>query len=189
VGNLEPYQGVDLLLEAMPIARQKVQDFDLIIAGGTDASIAAYRAKAQSLGVANCTHFIGRWPSDRLAELLAEADILTAPRIRGINTPMKIFPYMHSGKPLLATDLRTHNQILDDSLAMLAPADPLGFAQGMVRLLQNPSLRQKLGAAGREYVKRNHTYDAHAKRVNQLYDFVKEACGPSAPSVNAESPA
>jgi len=177
VGNLEPYQGVDLLLEAMPIAKQQTNHFDLVIAGGSDASIAAYRAKAQSLGVADCTHFIGPWPNERLGELLAEADILTAPRIRGINTPMKIFPYMHAEKPLLVTDLITHNQVLDNSVAMLAPADPAGFAAGLIRLLEDEALRTQLGHAGRAYVERKHTFTAHQQRVDALYDYVKRIVG------------
>lgn len=44
-------------------------------------------------------HFFGPKPLKKLDHYLADADILVAPRIKGVNTPMKIFPYMHSGKP------------------------------------------------------------------------------------------
>lgn len=173
VGNLQAYQGVDLLLEAFQRVRDRSVDLDLVIAGGTDDQIAKYEAMARSLGCDDRTHFIGPWPANRLGELLGDADILTAPRIKGINTPMKIFPYLHSGRPVLVTDLPTHTQILDHSVAMLAPPEPDGFADAMVRLANDADLRNRLGEAGRAFVERNHTFDAHQRRVHHLYDFLE----------------
>jgi len=169
VGNLEPYQGVDLLLDALALAAPQVEQVDLVIAGGSSEHIEAYTKRAESLGVAERVHFLGPWPARKLGELLAEADILTAPRIRGINTPMKIFPYLHSGRPVLATALPTHTQILSDSLCVLAPADPPGFAQGMVALASDASLRARIGASGKAFVEENHTFAAHRRRVDRLY--------------------
>jgi len=173
VGNLEPYQGVDLLLESAGIAMTAHSSFTLVIAGGDAQAIAAYTRKAERLGIAERTRFLGPWPADRLGALLAEADILTAPRIRGINTPMKVFPYLHSGKPLLATDLPTHTQILDQSVALLAAPDPASFAAGMLRLLDDRELRIRLGAAGRAFVEEGHTFAAYEVRLNRLYDHVE----------------
>jgi len=174
VGNLQAYQGIDLLLKAFERALAAGADLDLVIAGGSDDDIEAYQAMARSLGCEDRTHFIGHWPASRLGALLAEADILTAPRMKGINTPMKVFPYLHSGLPVLVTDLPTHTQILDDSVAMLAPPEPDGFAEAIVRLARDAELRQRLGEAGRAFVERNHTFDAHVRRVHQLYDFLEE---------------
>jgi glycosyltransferase involved in cell wall biosynthesis len=177
VGNLEPYQGIDLLLESTAVAAGYVDDFAVVIAGGDDKAIASYERKAKALGVEDRTHFIGAWPLTRIGELISEADILTAPRIRGINTPMKVFPYLHSGKPVLVTDLITHSQILDDSVAFLAPADPEGFGRAMARLVADPELRARLGAAGRAFVQHGHTYEAYSKRLNRLYDSVARRIG------------
>lgn len=175
VGNLKPYQGIDLLLKAFPRALAAGADLDLVIAGGSDEDVEAYEATARSLGCDDRTHFIGHWPASRLGALIDEADILTAPRIKGINTPMKVFPYLHSGLPVLVTDLPTHTQIFDDSVAMLAPPEPEGFADAIVRLAEDAGLRQRLGAAGRAFVEGNHTFDAHVRRVHALYDFLERA--------------
>jgi glycosyltransferase involved in cell wall biosynthesis len=94
--------------------------------------------------------------------------------MKGINTPMKVFPYLHSGLPVLVTDLPTHTQILDDSVAMLAPPEPEGFAEAIVSLARDAELRQRLGEAGRAFVEGDHTFDAHVRRVHQLYDFLEE---------------
>ncbi len=148
-----------------------------MVAGGSASLGAQYRSKARALGIESRSHFIGPWPARKLGELLAEADILTAPRIRGINTPMKVFPYLHSGRPVLATALPTHTQILDETVCELAPADPEGFARAILRLARDPDRRNRLGAAGRAFVERNHTWAAHRERVNALYQAASRALG------------
>jgi glycosyltransferase involved in cell wall biosynthesis len=110
-----------------------------------------------------------------LDEYLADADILTAPRTKGINTPMKIFPYMHSGKALLVTDLPTHSQILTSDVCVLAAPEPQAFADAIVELASDRELRERLGRAGRAFVEAEHTFEAHARRVNALYDHVDRA--------------
>lgn len=172
VGNLEMYQGIDLLLEAFAHVTPHI-DCDLVLAGGTQESIRKYREKSRRLRIDRQTHFIGPWPASRLGELLSQADILAAPRIRGINTPMKVFPYMHSGRAVLVTALPTHTQILNDSVCELAPPDPEGFADAIIRLARDDERRQKLGAAGRHFVQTHHTFPAHQQRVDELYSYVE----------------
>ena len=172
VGNLEAYQGIDLLLESFVHVTPHI-DCDLVVAGGTPESIHKYSEKAHQLGIDRQTHFIGPWPANRLGELLSQADILAAPRIRGINTPMKVFPYMHSGRAVLVTALPTHTQILNNSVCELASADPKSFADAIIRLARGEERREKLGAAGRRFVQTHHTFAAHQQRVDELYRYVE----------------
>ena len=172
-GNLESYQGIDLLLDSFALAAQRSDGMDLVVIGGDPDDIAKYRSKAEQLGVSQRTHFIGPRPLEVLDSYLAEADVLVAPRIRGVNTPMKVFPYLHSGRPVLVTDLPTHSQILTSEVAMLAPAEPRGFAEAILKLIGDPQLRRDLGERGRAFAEANHTFPAHARRVNELYDFVE----------------
>jgi glycosyltransferase involved in cell wall biosynthesis len=173
-GNLEPYQGIDLLLDSFSLASRQTKKVDLVIIGGADGDIQFYKEKASILGIDNRTHFLGPKPFNQLDEFLAEADILVAPRIRGINTPMKVFPYLHSGKPVLLTDLYTHNQILTNNEACLAPANPIGFSKGILDLVENESLRRRLGKNGREFVEKNHTYSSHQKRLHGVYNWIEK---------------
>jgi len=164
---------VGLLLEGFAEAHQNGTMASLIIAGGSDEHITEYKARASSLGLSGVAHFIGRWPVAQLGELLAQADVLTAPRTRGVNTPQKIFPYMHSGKAVLLTRLPTHTQIVDDSVCMLADPTPRAFATAIDQLATDADLRARLGAAGRAFVERDHVYPAHRARVDRLYDHVE----------------
>jgi glycosyltransferase involved in cell wall biosynthesis len=181
VGNLEPYQGIDLLLESFQVATKEDTDLTLVIAGGTLRHIKKYHKKAERLGIAPRTHFIGPWPASRLSELLLQSDILVVPRIRGVNTPMKIFPFMHSGRAVLATRLPTHTQLVDDTLVYLAPANPEEFGRSLVTLASDGDLRERLGEAACRFVQENHVFSAHQERVDRLYDWV-EAAGSSAES-------
>ena len=178
-GNLEKYQGIDLLLESFQLACEKDHDLNLVIVGGVDESIQNYRVKARRLRIETRTHFLGPKSFNELDEYLAEADILVSPRIRGVNTPMKIFPYLHSGNPVLVTDLRTHNQLLTPKEAYLAPANPVGFSRGILDLLQNEELRKKLGENGRAFVERNHTYPDHQRRLHGVYDWIEARIKPA----------
>ncbi|MEM6457953.1 MAG: glycosyltransferase [Planctomycetota bacterium] len=179
VGNLEAYQGVDLLLGGYELALRQQADLELVIVGGSDADLAAYRRKVERRGLAGRAHLLGRWPAARLDEVLAEADILASPRVRGINTPQKIFPYLHSGRPVLMTDLLTHNQVVDNSVCRLAAPTPAAFASAMKELADDAGLRARLGAAGRAFVEAGHVYAAHRRRVDRLLDGVaaRHACG------------
>ncbi len=173
-GNLEEYQGIDLLVDSFPYAAKVDPSVQLVIIGGEKQDIDFYSQKADSLGIGDNVHFLGPKPFDRLDEYLADADILVAPRIKGVNTPMKIFPYMHSGKPVLLTKLYTHTQIVTDNEACLANPNPKDFGKAILDLATDPELRQRLGTNGKLFVEKNHVYSAHKKRVDELYDWVKE---------------
>ncbi len=171
-GNLESYQGVDLLVESFPYVVKENDDVQLVIIGGTPEDISYYQNKTADLGVQSRVHFLGPKPFSELDTYLAEADILAAPRTKGVNTPMKIFPYMHSGKPVILTKLYTHTQIVTSNEAYLADATPQLFAKGILELAGSPELRARLGKNGRAFVEKDHVYSAHKRRVDELYDWI-----------------
>ena len=77
-GNLEEYQGVDLLIESFPYALEQEDNIDLVIIGGVPKDIEYYKKKAADLGLKERVHFLGPKPFEQLAEYLADADILVA---------------------------------------------------------------------------------------------------------------
>ncbi|MGL5082081.1 MAG: glycosyltransferase [Microcoleaceae cyanobacterium] len=172
VGNLEGYQGIDLMLEGFAMALRQDSTLDLVIIGGEPDSIAHYRQKAAQLGAGHKVHFMGPRPAKHLSSYLSQADILVSPRTKGKNTPMKIYSYLDSGKAVLATNLLTHTQVLNDQVSQLAEPSPESFASGMVTLAQDVALRQELGLAGQQLVQEKHSYRAFHKTVSELYDWL-----------------
>ncbi len=172
VGNLEFYQGIDLLLESFTLLQNHSTRPHLVIIGGDSDLIAAYRTRARDLGCSSAVSFLGPRPVAKLNEYLAAADILVSPRIAGNNTPMKIYSYLHSGKALVATDLPTHRQVLDEEVAVLVPCEPNGFAQGIQTLLEAPTLRHTIGHCAHNRAERLYTLSAFETQLSVLYDEV-----------------
>lgn len=168
IGNLEPYQGVGLLIDGFarvstnPPAR-------LVIVGGNDAHISEYRSRAHRLGVSSRVTFLGPRPLQDLGRYLRQATVVVSPRTQGINTPMKVYSYLDSGRPLLATRLPTHTQVIDDRTAMLVTPSPEGIADGLQRLLLDPALCEQLAAAAREEVSRRFSPAASARKLREFY--------------------
>lgn len=173
-GNLESYQGVDLLLDAFAIASVSDRRLRLVIIGGNPGHVRNCRERIEALGLVGRGFAAGPRPFDGLHRYLADADVLACPRVRGVNTPMKIFPYLHSGKPLLATALPTHTQILTEEIAKLASPTPAAFSEALVELARDPVERARLGEEGYAFVERNHTFAAHRERLDAAYDWLRE---------------
>ncbi len=131
VGNLERYQGIDLMLDGFRHALYRVPDASLVIVGGRDEDIQHYQGVAARLGIRPKVHFLGPRPVNVLPSLLRQADVLVSPRVKGLNTPMKIYSYLDSGTAVLATRLRTHTQVLDDRSAYLVDPEPEAFGAGL----------------------------------------------------------
>jgi glycosyltransferase involved in cell wall biosynthesis len=173
VGNLERYQGIDLLLDSFKLVLAHVSEARLVIIGGAPEHIEQYQRCSQQLGIDLHVHFIGKRPVDDLAHYLAQADILVSPRVQGNNTPMKLYSYLDSGKALLATDLPTHTQVLNGRVAWLAAPVAQDFSQGMLYLIQDQELRERLGVEAQALVAKQHTYEAFSAKLTGLYDWLQ----------------
>lgn len=179
VGNLQPYQGIDLLLEGFARAGERAGAASLVVIGGTEADVEAYRQQAEALGIGGRAHFLGPRPVEQLAGYLEQADILVSPRVTGTNTPMKLYSYLESGRPVLATALPTHTQVLDETVAVLAAPTPDGVAAGLVRLVQDAGLCERLGEAGRALVVSKYSHRAYEATVDDLLEHLAAQVGRS----------
>jgi glycosyltransferase involved in cell wall biosynthesis len=103
---------------------------------------------------------------------LEQADILLSPRIKGQNTPMKIYSYLASGKPVVATAISSHTQVLEPSCAMLVRPEVADFTRGLRELLDDQNLRSKMGIAGAEKAEKDHTYEAFERKLREAYGYL-----------------
>jgi glycosyltransferase involved in cell wall biosynthesis len=173
VGNLEHYQGIDLLLEGFRHTLEQMQEARLVIVGGREDDIARYGERAAALGIHQAVYFLGPRPVSALGGLLREADVLVSPRLKGLNTPMKIYSYLDSGTAVLATRLRTHTQVLDDRIAYLVEPEPMALGAGLATLLKDGSLRERLAACAKERVQREFTPEAARRKLASFYAMVE----------------
>ncbi len=169
VGNLEKYQGIDFLLESFKELLKRKSDVNLIIIGGTTESIKNYTQLAEELAIDSRVFFIGPRPVELLGGYLSQADILVSPRIEGVNTPMKIYSYMGSGIPLVATRIKSHTQVLDDNTAFLADPDPEKMAEVLNKAIINQDLAQKVAYAARKLVDKEYSRSAFKNKLTGFY--------------------
>jgi len=177
VGNFEKYQGIDLLLEGIQHVLAKKLRIHLVLIGGSELDIELYKKKSGTLGINKHTHFLGPRSVDQLAFFLKQADILVSPRIKGGNTPMKIYSYIDSGKPVIATNLPTHTQVLDKNIAVLVEPDPKAMARGLISLIKNAEYARNLARSARERAKKDFSFESFQKKLLDFYSFVEDKIG------------
>jgi glycosyltransferase involved in cell wall biosynthesis len=170
-GNFEPYQGLDLLLEAAA----RVEQAQFVFMGGERREIEAMRARAVWGGAAERCVFAGKRPPAELPAFLALADVLVSPRSRGENTPFKVYTYMASGRPLVATRIPTHTQLLDDGLAILVEPTPEGLARGIADTLADPEAARRRADRARAVIERDYSPARYADKVRGAYDTIVRA--------------
>lgn len=173
IGNLEHYQGIDLLLRAFSLFHKKCNDAILVIVGGARPDIERYQAKAIRYGIDEFVRFTGPRPLSMMAGLFRQADVLVSPRISGVNTPMKIYSYLQSGKPILATDLPTHTQVLTPDVALLVAPSARRFAEAMRRLADDPELGQLLARRAAALAEETYSLPVFERSAYELYQWLE----------------
>ncbi len=168
VGNLQRYQGVEQAVRAMAQLPPAL-DITLVLIGGTPADVARVRALVHELHVQERVYLLGPRPLAQLGGFLAQADILVSPRARGSNTPMKIYSYMSSGIPILATRIASHTQVLDENCALLVEPNPQALATGFATLATDGAMRVRLGAAARRRAAERYSVEAFRRKVTAAY--------------------
>ena len=168
VGNLQRYQGVEQAVRAMAHVPQAA-DLTLVLIGGAEEDVARMRTLVRKLHLEERVYLLGPRPLAQLSGFLAQADILLSPRLRGSNTPMKIYSYMNSGTAILATRILSHTQVLDDESALLVESHPQALAQGLATLAADEALRARLGAAARRRARERYSLEAFREKVCAAY--------------------
>jgi glycosyltransferase involved in cell wall biosynthesis len=168
-GTFESYQGIELLLRSVALVRPAFPNARYVLVGGKPEQVEKQRLLAQKLGIAEMVCFVGQRPLEEMPQYMALADILLSPRSEGTNTPLKLYTYLRSGKPILATDIYSHSQILTSHMAMLVPPTQEGLARGALELLNDPELAQHLGAYGQSVAEKNYSWPAFLEKNSHAY--------------------
>lgn len=174
-GTFEAYQGLDLLLRAFVRVRSADERAHLLLVGGRPTQLARYRALAESLGCDRSVSFTGTVHPSRIPGYVQASDLIVSPRCSGTNTPLKIYEYMRSNRPLVATDLPTHTQVLNSDVACLVPPNQEGIAEGILRLLSDPRLASRLAEAAARKAEHQFSDAAYARKVNGFYERLLKA--------------
>ncbi|HUH29946.1 MAG TPA: TIGR04063 family PEP-CTERM/XrtA system glycosyltransferase [Rhodanobacter sp.] len=173
-GSFYAYEGLDILLRAMPLVLRAAPQVRLLLLGGGPQE-AALKALAAQLGLGHAVHFVGRVPHGEMTRYYSAMDVMVYPRISRrlteLVTPLKPLEAMAMGKLVAASDVGGHRELIRDGHnGHLFPAgSDVGLAQCLIKLLQAPAGWAQVLTNGREFVERERTWSASVARYRAVY--------------------
>lgn len=171
-GHLYPWKGAGVVLAALA-ALPGVRG---LIVGGhrAESDLETNKREAARLAIADRVRFTAAVPPADVAGLLAEADVLVLPNTSThlsarYTSPLKLFEYLAAGKPIVASDLPSIREVLEDGRnAVLAPpGDPAALAVAIARVLADPALAGRLARQAFDDAAR-YTWARRAERIEEL---------------------
>lgn len=167
-GTFEPYQGLDLVVRAAERVCDRRSDVHFVLVGGTAAQIAELRSLARAVGADGHVTLRRRVPPEDVFLYHEIADVLITARTRGTNTPLKIYQYLRASRPVVATEIRAHTQVLDETCAELVPPTATGLAEGVLRVLASRERRRSLKSGAERLCRERYSEEAYLSRLRGI---------------------
>jgi PEP-CTERM/exosortase A-associated glycosyltransferase len=175
IGSFYAYEGLDLLLAALPRMATHLPDIRVLLVGGGPQET-ALKAQARSLGLEDKVVFTGRVPHQEVQRYYDLVDVLAYPRhsmrLTELVTPLKPLEAMAQGRVLVASDVGGHKELIEDgktgALFRAGNAESLGDA--IIRLLAERDRWPAIRAAGRKFVEEERNWRSSVARYQAVYE-------------------
>jgi glycosyltransferase involved in cell wall biosynthesis len=172
LGTLKPWHDVATLMRAIAFLRRQTAAPHLLVVGdGPERDRLEELARSEE--IAEATTFTGAVPHDRVASYVSAFDVAVVPyrRMRGFYfSPLKLFECLAAGRPVVAADVGDMGHCIrhGETGLLYPPGDTEALAAAISALLRDRARARELGQAGREHVRRHHTWDRSARLVVEL---------------------
>jgi len=179
LGSYYAYEGLDLLIEALPLILERAPDVKLLLVGGGPQE-ANLKAQATALNLADKVVFVGRVPHSEVNRYYDLVDLLAYPRhamrLTDLVTPLKPLEAMAQGRLLIASDVGGHQELIEDGhTGMLFRAgDVADLADKALAALNLPDGGATLRTHGRQFVESERNW---AKSIANYQDIYARALG------------
>jgi glycosyltransferase involved in cell wall biosynthesis len=171
-GTLESYQGIHILIRAFQYVIQQDPDAFLLIVGGTPQQVDEYCSLADRCGIGQHCHFTGRVVQSLAKYYSNHADVQISSRVSGTNTPLKVYEQLERGIPIVATDIYSHTQVLNNEVAFLVEPTHEGMAQGIIQALTNHEEAQRRAENARTLYETRYSRRVYKEKMRQLFDYL-----------------
>ncbi|MDN3652428.1 glycosyltransferase, exosortase A system-associated [Thalassotalea ponticola] len=174
IGSFFKYEGLSYLVDAMVPLLRKRKDVHLLLVGGGNER-ANLLEQIVKLRLAEHVTFVDRVSADQVARYYSLADVMIYPResirLTELVTPLKPLEAMAQNKPVIASDIGGHRELIDDGkTGFLVPAqNARALAAKIVEVLDNPEALETVKANGLEYVTKQRTWDVTAAQYVDAY--------------------
>lgn len=175
IGSFYAYEGLDLLVRAMPALLQARPDTCLLLVGGGPQE-SALKAQVQALGLEQAVVFTGRVPHQVVARYYDLVDVLAYPRhsmrLTELVTPLKPLEAMAQGKLFVASEVGGHRELIQHGkTGMLFQADDApALARALLDLLNQPETWGALRQQGRHFVASVRNWRNSVARYRPVYE-------------------
>lgn len=173
--TMETEKGIGCLIKALKILKKNNPSIALCLVGGQQSDILKYQELTKRLGLTKQdVIFTGQVQHHLIPFYLKSFDVLVMPfpwtkHYAYYMSPLKMFEYMASQRPIIASDLPSIREILDKRNAILIkPGNLQSLAEGITNALRNPDFSAKISQQAFEDV-RNYTW---TKRAQKIIDFI-----------------
>ncbi|HET6185355.1 MAG TPA: TIGR04063 family PEP-CTERM/XrtA system glycosyltransferase [Acetobacteraceae bacterium] len=174
VGSFYRYEGLDLLLSALPRIRKRLSDVALLLVGSGPEE-AALRARAADPALAGSVRFAGRVPHREVGRYYDLIDLLVLPRRRmrltELVTPLKPLEAMAEGRLVLASDVAGHRELIADGATgfLFRADDPAALAERVLSVLAARHRHEATRAVARRFIAEQRTWPAVAAAYAEIY--------------------
>lgn len=175
LGSFYAYEGLDLLIDAVPAIARTRPDVRVLLVGGGPQD-AALRARAAGLNVADKVLFVGRVPHAEIQRYYSLVDVLAYPRHRmrltELVTPLKPLEAMAQGHLLVASDVGGHKELIrDGETGVLFKAGDVGaLTKAVLDLLAQSERWDAIRADGRRFVEQERTWRSSVSRYVPVFE-------------------
>lgn len=180
IGSFYDYEGLDDLIEAMPVVAAHHPDARLLMVGGGPRED-MLRDQAAASPAAEAIRFVGRVPHTQVERYYALCDIMAYPRkksrLTDLVTPLKPLEAMAQGKLVAASDVGGHRELMTDGTTgtLFPPDSPRACGEALARLLSDRSRWEERREAGRIHVATNHDWHHNVSRYLGVYQQLRES--------------
>lgn len=174
LGSFYDYEGLDLLLAALPRLLARRPDLAVLLAGGGPAE-AALQQQCHALGLNDHVRFVGRVPHSEVQKYYDLVDIFVYPRhamrLTETVTPLKPLEAMARGGIVLASDVGGHRELVRDGETgqLFAAGDVEALVEGVLDLLRRQDAWPQLRQRARLFIERERTWQAAAQGYGRAY--------------------
>ncbi|MGH8283224.1 MAG: TIGR04063 family PEP-CTERM/XrtA system glycosyltransferase [Gammaproteobacteria bacterium] len=173
-GSFYAYEGLDVLLKAMPqVVRAIPQARLLLLGGGPQES--NLLALAAQLGLKSAVQFVGQVPHSEVERYYDLMDVMVYPRLSRrlteLVTPLKPLEAMALGKLVVASDVGGHRELIHDGQngCLFTAGSVDALAQCLIRILQTRDSWSPIVSAARNYVEQQRNWQASVARYGAVY--------------------
>jgi PEP-CTERM/exosortase A-associated glycosyltransferase len=174
IGTFQPYEGLDLLIHALPhILKQKPQAHLVITgSGGQEPQL---RSLASALDLEDHVTFTGRLPHNQVSSIYALADMMVYPRIltrtTALTTPLKPLEAMAMGKAVMVSDVPAMQELVQPGVTglMFRAGDVMDLASQCTSTLQSSQQREQLGRKARAWILTERQWPILVGRYREIY--------------------